>query len=144
MPRLNLNEVEKKDFTPIPAGRYAFRITDGEIREAGPNAKNPGSQYINWELTVSEGEFEGRKVWTNTALLDNSLWRLVQLMESADRYKEEIDTEELVGHLTGAELVADVKVNPETAEYNASNDIRKFLPPGTELKGAGTSSSLLP
>ncbi|SRR5258706_4541048 len=147
--KVNLADVEQKDFDPIPAGRYHFKITDGEIREAGPQAKNPGSEYVNWELTVQEGEFTDRKVWTNTSFLANSLWRVQQLLAATGKYTEDQLSGELdfeIEDLIGCDVIADVKLKPETSEYSASNDIKKFLPVGTELKAGASagSGSLLP
>jgi hypothetical protein len=56
------------DFDVIPRGKYQAQITDGELREAGEQAKHPGSLYVNWEFTLTEGEFENRKLWTNTSV----------------------------------------------------------------------------
>ena len=62
--RVDLSETDSFDL--IPAGRYQAKVTDGEIRESGPNAKHPGAEYINWEFTIQEGDQEDRKQWTNT------------------------------------------------------------------------------
>ncbi len=62
--RVDLSETDS--FDVIPSGRYQAKVTDGEIRESGPNAKHPGAEYINWEFTIQEGDQEGRKQWTNT------------------------------------------------------------------------------
>ena len=53
-------------FDAIPAGRYQAKLSDGEIRISGDQAKHPGAEYINWEFTVTEGEFTDRKLWQNT------------------------------------------------------------------------------
>ena len=66
---MRVDLTDTSGFELIPAGRYNAVITDGEIREStSDEAKHPGSEYINWELTISEGDYEGRKQWTNTPI----------------------------------------------------------------------------
>jgi hypothetical protein len=67
---------------PLPTGKYHVAITDGEIRESGPNSKNPGSQYINFEFTVQSGDYEGRKVWANASLLPHALYTIKGILEA--------------------------------------------------------------
>jgi len=57
----NANDYEDDfmDFEPIPAGKYPMAITASELK---PTKAGDGS-YIELELTVVDGEFEGRKVW---------------------------------------------------------------------------------
>ena len=62
MVTVNFSETSSSDFDVIPAGKYHAKVTSGEMKESGPNANNPGAQYINWEFTIQEGTQEGRKV----------------------------------------------------------------------------------
>ncbi len=68
--RVDLSETSTYDI--IPAGRYQATVTDGEIKETGPNGKHPGAEYISWELTISEGDYEGRKQWYITSFSHGS------------------------------------------------------------------------
>jgi len=70
--RVNFTDV-KDTFDLIPSGTYVAKVTDGEMREAGPNAKNPGAEMINWEFTIQKGDHESRKQWINTVLVENAL-----------------------------------------------------------------------
>jgi hypothetical protein len=144
--KVNLSGVEKKDFTPVPTAKYLLRVTDGEVREAGENAKHPGSEYVNWELTIQEGEFEGRRFWTNTSFVPDALFRVVQLLEGADCYTDDIDTETIVAHVleNGKPFVATVKFVPEKGDWDAKNDLGKIHPAGTPTSGVAASSNLLP
>lgn len=49
---------ESGDFSPIPEGTYTFRIKKTEIRES-----SKGDKQVNITLVVSEGKYEGRKVF---------------------------------------------------------------------------------
>ncbi len=60
--RVDFTDVEDSGALVSP-GKYDGVVTGGEIREAGENSKNPGSEYINWEFTIEGGDFGGRKVW---------------------------------------------------------------------------------
>lgn len=160
MPRMNLGDIERKDFTPVPTGKYRLRVTDGDVRQMGENAKeeNRGKNMINWECTIQEGEFQGRKVWTNSILTENSIWRLVQMMDACDPSYEldSIDTDEpgeIVENFLkngGAEFVARVVYVKEDDDkgYDAKNDIKKFFKYGTEeptgAVSAATGNSMLP
>jgi len=82
--KLNLAEVEVRDFEALPAGRYHVRVTDWEPREAGQDAKNPGKYYINLEMTIVDGPYEDRKLWTNVNFLPNALFTLKALATALD------------------------------------------------------------
>jgi hypothetical protein len=73
---------EALDFTPIPSGKYHVKITDGEMRECGPESKNAGKPYWNLEFTVQEGPYEERKLWGNIMLFEGALFSLSQLMKA--------------------------------------------------------------
>src|SRR5689334_16506178 len=47
------------DFSPLPKGEYLARITSGTLHQSRGNA-TPGYKL---EFTISEGPFEGRKLW---------------------------------------------------------------------------------
>jgi hypothetical protein len=125
-------------FDALPSGRYVVKVTDGELRTSGENAKHTGSEYINWELTVQTGEYEGRKVWQNTPwshgtcecgdwkagaliglkslLTATGIWTDEQL--NADDFDFEID--EVIG--------ADVKAVVALGEYQgeATNNVKRI------------------
>jgi hypothetical protein len=79
--KVNFSETSVRDFSdPVPSGWYHVKVTDGEVRESGPTAKNPGAEYINWEFTIQDGENEGRKGWTNASLLPHALFTLKSVL----------------------------------------------------------------
>jgi hypothetical protein len=160
--RINFTDTEKYSgsslgLDPLPTGKYHVAITDAEIREAGPNAKNPGSQYINFEFTVQEGPYQGRKVWTNASLLPQALYTIKGILEALghETTGNELDIE--LDELMNEELIVKVMFL-KAAEVNGRslddrNEVKRFYKLGTELPGGLTSgtnksgngkSSLLP
>jgi len=142
--RLNFSDIESTSFDALPAGTYLSKLTDGNIREAGPNSKNPGSQYINWEFTIQGGQYEGRRVWTNTSLLPQTLFRLKELLAATGRFEEnqlggELDFE--ITDLIGADVKLVLKYIPASDQYDARNDVKRFRSVGAADEA---ESTLLP
>lgn len=73
---VNFAEVEG-GFEAIPEGRYPAAIEKVEVRESKSSEHN----YLNWELTISDGEYEGRKQWMITSLSPRALFRLKDVFE---------------------------------------------------------------
>lgn len=68
MPNLNgfdANTVEpvSSNFDPIPAGKYLAMIVDSQEKSS-----QKGHKYLSLEIEVIDGEFKGRKLWTNLNL----------------------------------------------------------------------------
>ena len=92
MPRIDFSKVDDaQDFTPLPEGRYPCRIVDIEekLTQNGDDM---------WRLTfeVTEGEFEGRKIFDNLVFSDLSLKRVKLLCSKV-----------------GIDVTGDVDLNPD-------------------------------
>lgn len=115
---------EGRDFTPLPAGKYPAMITASDLK---PTKAQTG-HYLSLEFTVTEGEHQGRKVFTNLNL-DNPNQQAVEI---AQRDLSAIC--HAVGKLTVTDsaelhdipLTINVKVRPAKGDYPASNDITKY------------------
>ena len=57
-----------EDFSPLPAGSYDVIITNVEVKKT----KAGTGQYLALEFTVSGGQLQGRKVWSNLNLINPS------------------------------------------------------------------------
>jgi hypothetical protein len=137
--KVNFTDVQSSDFEPIPSGTYAARVTDGEIRESGPNSKNPGAQYINWEFTISEGEHESRKQWLNTSLLPQALFGLKGLLAATGKFSQEQIDGELdfdIDDVVGAEVK--IVVGQRTYEGELRNEVKRVKPVGAPSEAAST------
>lgn len=49
-------------FKPVPVGKQNFTVYDAEVKEFGPNAKNPGEPYYSISLRIDGGDYDGRKI----------------------------------------------------------------------------------
>jgi hypothetical protein len=88
---------------PVPAGRYPVIVDRVECRDS----KSSDSQYLNWELKVTEGEFINRRLFMMTSLSRKALWRLRAVLTNLDAYEEklELDVDEDSGAVLQPELV---------------------------------------
>jgi len=135
----------------MPRGKYPAKVTDFEIKESGPKAKNPGAEYIQWEFTLSEdaGEYSGRRQWMNTSLLPQALFALKGLLEATGRFTHDQldgDIEFEPEDVLGADVILDIRIQAETADYDERNEVKKALSvKDSSIKtGPSGSGSLLP
>lgn len=145
--KLDFTNVEgQQTFDPIPAGKYLVEVSDYRESTASEAAKNPGAPTISWELTVEstatgethiqdrsgkEIKVEGRKVWENMTIVENSFWRLKAFLEACgfDVSGEiDFDPEEVLN----TQLIVKVGIqkgrkNKETGEeYDPRNTVKSF------------------
>lgn len=85
----------KATMEAVPADKYAVVIAQGDQKPT----KDGSSQIIAWDFEITEGEFKGRHVFTNTSLKPNALWNLKALLEAcgADFDEGGFDTESVIG-----------------------------------------------
>jgi hypothetical protein len=141
--RVNLTDVGT-GFDPIPSGKYKAKVSDGSVEVSGETAKNPGAQYIKWELTVTEGEFEGRKLFLNTSLLPQALFGLKGLLAATGSWNEEElngDLDFEIADVLGEEL--GIVVTQKEYQGDTVNNVKRCLPL-SKLAEASGSTSLLP
>lgn len=134
--RINMAEAQS-NFEPIPNGVYNVAVTGCEIR----TSQSSGNPYANWELTVLEGEFQGRKIWTITSFSPRALWRLqatlVAFGEDPDEAKS-ADYEFDETRWIGAECRVAVDQEAYTDRNGVDqvrNTVTEFFPPATKAAG---------
>lgn len=134
---------EARSFDPIPSGNYNARITDIELRECGPNSKNPGKPYWAVEFTIQDGDFENRKVWTNVMLFDGALYTVAQILK-ATGHEDALKTGNLpdAEDLISSEVTIVVKKQRDT--YAEERDGDGEVQWKNEVKGIKESSTLAP
>src|SRR5689334_16274549 len=125
--KVDFSKVES--FQPVPAGAYLVTITGVEEK----TGKESGLPYINWELTVADGEFSGRKLWLMTSLAPKALFGLQNLLKAleVDVSTEEMDIEpsDYVGHSIVIEATQET-YTPPGEEPRVQNKIKKVHPAG--------------
>lgn len=126
----------------LPVGKYKVAVTDGELKQS-KSAKNNGKPFYALELTVNEGDYDGRKIWTNVMMFEGALYSVVQMLKalgveftSGGNFQvpghEENELPELEWFI-GQEFVVSVvkteaKKDKETGkEYPERNDIKSWM-----------------
>ena len=143
MVRINFAEVE--DFSSLPYGNYHILVSDVDVKQHGDEAKHPGNDYWNIEVTVQDGELEDRKDFIMFTLPPYKPFQLVNLLRATvgqhEWSEEEVDSGEFdvevddILNLEAILKVAHNKKNPDFPNY-------RFLPYNEEeWKG---DASLLP
>jgi hypothetical protein len=133
-------DVQEVSFEPLPAGKYEVSVFEAELKEAGPNAKHPGSQYIAFTFNVTEeGDYQNRKLWHNVSLVPEARGMLKSFLK-VFYTEEELNSDDFEfepENLIGSECIAVVRVgtNPNTQEPN--NSVRRI-----EKVGESESSDL--
>jgi hypothetical protein len=149
--RVNLSGVEA-GFDVIPAGNYLVGATNGEVRTSGENAKHVGAEYIAWELTIQEGDYEGRKQWFNTPIshgscecdnwTSNSFIGIKSLLTATGMYtKEQLESDDFdfeIDDILGSIFIAVVVIGKYQGED--SNNVKRVKAPSE----VSADASLLP
>jgi hypothetical protein len=129
---------DRPSFDPIPAGKYKVVITDSEEKQT---KKGDGS-YVQFTLTIIDGEYQGRKLWDRLNL-NNPNDQAVAIargtlkqMATACNVKSLKDT----GQLHDIPMIAKIvlKANKETGEQ--VNEIRGYEPANHAAPSANNGS----
>jgi hypothetical protein len=111
MPEILVDFSQVQD-TSIPKGKYLTEIEQVEVRQ-GEGKEHP---YLNWQLTIIDGEYQGRKLWFMTSLSPKSLWKLKPIFKALGYEEEQItlDVDEtsrllLAPDFTGKHVTAEVE-----------------------------------
>jgi hypothetical protein len=121
-------------YEPIPAGVYPVVITSlKQSEEDGPS----GYPYIIVEMTISDGEFENRKLWTNLSMSPKAAFKVKEFCLSVGVPEEELATEFEFepDDYEGASL--EVAVKQESYEGVMRNRITNFIVPEAKAKPSG-------
>lgn len=143
--QIDMSDIKGGDFDAIPAGAYPVVVSDWSTTETKNEGKIPaGTPGINWEFTITEGDFENRKLWTNHWIHPNTLGFLKTFLLKAGAYTEDELNESFKldpDKVLGKELVAIVVIKKYKGDDK--NEIKKFKAKG-EAAAATSGGSLLP
>src|ERR1035437_10407307 len=73
---LNFGGVTTNDFEVLPIGTYNAFIFDIKLKTS-----QAGDGYYNWEFTVSDDDYKGRKIFMVTSLKPEALWKLKKTLQ---------------------------------------------------------------
>lgn len=146
---IRVNFSETGDVTPrepVPSGKYRATVTDGELRDSNSS----DYQYINWEFTIKEPAYDGRKVWSMTTLAPHALFSLKQLLEAVGMDANgELDFD--IDDVIGKDLVLRiVKEGPgsytdrrtgEKKEHDERNQVKSYIKDGATTNTGPSASS---
>jgi hypothetical protein len=149
---------EARDFSPMPTGKYVVNVTDVTVKTCGPKSKNPGKPFYALEMTVQDGAFKGRKVWTNVMLFPGALYTIAQIMKAMSQGvgtgSQKVPTPvELQGQtfLCAVSKVKDLwkmeqdGIDPSKPdEVIWKNEVRAFFKAEGSTTGSGAGDSLMP
>lgn len=119
---------EADDFGLIPKGIYKVAVTGAEFRAP----KDPSKKdYLNLTFKVTEGEYEGRLVWSMFSVYSENekakkiaMEQLKRLMVQAG--KENPEVLHSPAELLGLQCLAEIRTQGPNNGYDAKNTIGKF------------------
>lgn len=146
--RINFAEVEGS-FSPLPENTwYPALVERVEVRESNSS----DNDYLNWEFKISDGEYEGRRLWMISSFSEKALFRLkdtfvaLALIDPDDeidvKWEDGVDITSKEGPvLTNPEvdgLAVEIFVTNEVYEGKERNRVSDVRLPGG-VQGGGNS-----
>lgn len=118
--------VESGGGRSLPDGDYDF-VVDEVTEEIGESSDEP---YLKWVLKVASGSHRGVKVWENTSLQPQALWKLRGLLEAMGHQVDGKFTLRPLSQFDGEAL----RCRIENEEYNGKQKPRvaEYLRSGGE------------
>lgn len=130
MVKVNFAEVE--DFKPLASGKYHFRVTDAEVRQTKEDAKHPDVDFWWLELTVQDGEQQGKTQNLPVMLPPYELYTLVGILRATvgqhkwtDEEVQEGEADVELDDLLDLEFIAKVKPQKGNSDFN---QVSNFAP----------------
>jgi hypothetical protein len=138
MVKVNVDFSDVESFEAIPEGEYPVIINEVTYVEPASDDKYP---YLNVELEITEGEHEGRKLWTIWSFSPKALWRMKQVFENLGLPVDEVEFEvdEDTDAVTDPELVglpAIAVVTIEPYEGKDRNRVDNLISSDTPASGS--------
>lgn len=136
-------------YEPVPRNWYTCVVSDWEVSEVKKvGGKFPvGTPGTRWELTIDDGDYEGRKLWINHWHHQKSVPFLKGFLQATGKFTEaelngKLHPDDFRERAIGSRIQARtiVKENPG---YDKTNEVKNVKPVGEEVSSS-SSSSLLP
>lgn len=127
-------EEASQSFDPLPPGTYPVVVVEAELKET--IAKT--GHYIKIVLKIPDDHEYGGRMFFDNINIDNPNAQCVEIgrkqlaaLGQAAGLIAITDTD----HLLGATVLAKVKVKPASGGYDASNEIKTYLPYNNSVAG---------
>jgi len=126
----NANEVEPNaSLEAIPAGKYLAAVTESEMKPT----KNGSGSYLQLTLTILEGDYKGRVLWSRLNLVNpnQTAVKIAQGELSAVCRATGVMTPRDSCELHNIPLLITVKVKKREDNGELSNEVKGFEPKPT-------------
>ncbi len=89
----NFTATDKKNFAPVPPGFYEVEIFDAATDQA-----LTGTDFINVDFLIVQGEYSNRHLWTHLYLTDKAMWKVEALLNAVGlKPSDDLKTDDLIG-----------------------------------------------
>lgn len=85
MGEINVNFADVQSRSVVPAGDYPGVISDCVLRQK-QGSEDP---YLNWDVVIAEGEYEGRHVFGTTSFKPSALWKMMESFRNLGYQEQE-------------------------------------------------------
>lgn len=106
----------------MPVGIYSVVVTAVDEQEG---VEFP---YLAWEFTIDSGDYENRKLWSNTSISPKALWKLKEVLIALGVPAETLDAEVSFDpqDFIGRRALAVVNIEPRTDTGELRNTVVKL------------------
>lgn len=132
---VRVNFSDTQSFEHPPVGAYQVEVTGFEERESEKGEFN----YWNWELTITEGDFAGGKMWIITSFSPKASFKLLETLIAFGADEEELRSsgdlnldDEFAEQFIGAECLATVTMQSYNGERNPR--VKKVSRPAEKMQ----------
>lgn len=140
---LTVNFADVQTRALIPAGDYSGIVTDCVLKEK-TGKEHP---YLNFEVTIAEGDHEGRKLYLVASFQPNAMWKMMETFQNLGLtdldYKLTVDDQTMV--LTEPEVIGlpcVIQVFQEPYNKRMTSKISNILGPnGENFAESGVAAS---
>ena len=112
----------RDDFEPLPAGSYVTMITEASVQPT-----KSGGQMVKLSYTVMDGQYQGRKIWSNHNIINNNPRaeeigrKEISRIAHALNFPKLADTDQLVNKVVQVTVI--IKSDPG---YSPKNEVKKW------------------
>ena len=138
MVKVNLKGVSVDDIEPLPRAYYPMRVSACVQKKS----KDKGQPYLEWQFTVREGDFKGRKAWLNTSLQQQALFALKRLLLALGSAKEDLEDEIEFEPVDYIDMECVVKIDHREYQGKLQQNVVGVYPADFDFEGADAGDEL--